>query len=152
MTSKIISTLVVKSYVERFLSLASSFLDIQTLLAANATYAASELYDSRRPRDLSRRTGIGPNCALCDAADANSGSVVNEINTNPLQWLVKNYGVFEDYKTGTLTNVKDYKFTATHIFRFLGFVLYQRGFPCSDLYVAGVKNDIYGQWEDNVCD
>ena len=141
------ANLVIASFVERFFALAASFLDMQDLLRANATYAATELYDDRRPADPSRRTGVGPVCAACEGVrqatyPSGGGS-----------WIVSPFGTFVDYKTGAVARVRDRQFLAAHVLRFIGYVLHTvAGQTCAGLYVPGATEDIFGgAWTDNVC-
>ena len=139
------ASLVTSSYVERFVDLAAPLMDVQDVLEANATYAATELYDDRRPTDPSRRTGVGPSCATCDVVNPDTDS-------RRRQWIVDPFGFFVDYKTGQASQVRDRKYLAAHIMRFLGYVLRMTtGQACPSLYVPGSKQDIYGTWTDNVC-
>ena len=132
------------SYIEKFFDLASSFIDYEDLLRANATYFASELYDTRRPTDPSRKSGVGPSCSKCFG-------YTDEIKTS---WLVSQYGMFQDYKDGKFSKIKDLQYLATHIFRFIGYVLYTKGYSCLSLYIPGKKYDIYtpySEYDDSIC-
>ena len=141
------ANLVIASFVERFYGLASSLLDMQDLITANATYASTELYDDRRPSDPSRRTGVGPSCASCEGVQQTT------YPGGDGRWLVSPYGTFVDYKTGAVSPVIDRQFLAAHVLRFIGYVLHTVvGQTCAGLYVPGVQEDIFGDaWSDNVC-
>ncbi|KXZ53163.1 hypothetical protein GPECTOR_7g1055 [Gonium pectorale] len=120
---------VAKQYLDAFVRLASPLLDRVTVAAAYETFAATLIFDDRRPDSPTRRQGIKPNCNKCTD------------------------GEFKDAFSKAMTPVFDWHFDAMNTFRFLGYVLDQAlGSSCPFLWdSADPKQWSYGYYDQIIC-
>eukprot|EP00899_Mesostigma_viride_P016012 jgi/Mesvir1/24411/Mv11076-RA.1 len=115
-------------YMDTFLRLASPLVDTALIIAANTTFREKFLYDPRRPDDITRRTGLLPNCALCE-----EGHVVDAVSGLPAP-------------------LRDPRYASIHKLRLIGYVLSLAGAPCTELFDPDrpMRND-FGSVKDGVC-
>jgi hypothetical protein len=106
----------------------ASLLDLTDLQTANETFWRSYSVDHRRPDSPTRKHGIKPNCNRCYD------------------------GRFMDLYTGQQVDAYDDRFDAVYTFRLVGYVLHQKGFPCTALWdeQQPLENK-YGVYSQTIC-
>ena len=123
---------VVAAYVDAFLDSAAAFLDRSFIESAHEKF---ELEDPPTdPRNLSptRAGGIGSTCKACDSLGEFEAGAPRGVSGKAKPF--------------------DYRFQALRVFRFIGFVLEKKGFPCRTLYLPKDPTfPPYGKYQPEVC-
>ncbi|MEW5314831.1 MAG: hypothetical protein WDW38_006300 [Sanguina aurantia] len=120
---------VARLFIPAFLRQASLFMDESLLADVNATFAATLVFDARRPASPTRATGLKPNCNRCTD------------------------GMFLDAFSGDMVPVYDNHFEAMNVFRLIGFILVRvAGASCPALWdPAEPRKWMYGYYDEVVC-
>jgi len=114
-----------------FSKAAKLLMDDVDIRAANATFAATYIWDDRHPNSPTRHQGIAPSCNKCNGATT-----------------------FKDvFQRKKKTPVYDNQFQAMNTFRLIGYVLDTvASFPCSALWDRGNPLQLnYGDYQDILC-
>ena len=123
---------VVSAYVDAFLDSATAFLDRSFIESA---YEEFDLEDpSTDPRNLSptRAGGIGSTCRTCDSSGEFEAKAPRGVSGKAKPF--------------------DYRFQSLRVFRFIGFALEKKGFPCRTLYLPKDPTfPPYGKYQPEVC-
>lgn len=123
------SEIVAGEYIGTFASLSSTIVDIHRLDELQKQYYSSMMIDARHPHVPTREYGVWNICSRCDED-----------------------GTFIDERTKVRVHSMDYRYQATHVFRWIGFVLSDIGYMCEELWdPKQPSKTIYGPYEPRQC-
>lgn len=123
------SEVVAREYIGAFARLASSVIDMHRLHELQAQYYSTMLIDERHPHLPTRERGVWNICSRCFED-----------------------GTFIDERTKQRVHSNDYRYQASHVFRWIGFVLSEMGYVCEGLWNPKTPSKtIYGPYNPRQC-
>lgn len=123
------SEVVAWAYIGAFSRLAHTLIDMHRLHELQTQYYSTMLIDARHPHIPTRERGVWNICSRCSED-----------------------GTFIDERTKQRVHSDDYRYQATHVFRWIGFVLSEMGYPCRGLWdPKNPSKAIYGPYNPRQC-
>lgn len=123
------SEIVAREYIGAFSRLANSVIDMHRIHKLKEQYYSSMMIDERHPHLPTREFGVWDICSRCFED-----------------------GTFIDEQTKERVHSNDYRYQATHVFRWIGFVLSEMGYTCEGLWdPKNASRTIYGPYNPRQC-
>jgi hypothetical protein len=123
------SEIVAREYIGAFTRLANKVIDVHQLYDLHKQYYSTMMIDQRHPHLPTREYGVWNICSRCFAD-----------------------GTFTDERTGMRVPSNDYRYQATHVLRWIGFVLSEMGYTCEGLWnPKSPSRTIYGPYNPRQC-
>lgn len=123
------SEIVALEYIGAFSRLANTVIDMHRLHELHEQYYSTMMIDERQPHLPTRQYGVWNICSRCYED-----------------------GTFIDERTKERVPSHDYRYQATHVFRWIGFVLSEIGYNCGGLWDPhDPSKTIYGPYNPRPC-